>query len=409
MSRRRRDSPALLIHPISGRKTVTAGIWLASGSAHEPRPLAGATHLVEHLTLRRCGGRDRFQLARLVDRLGGDIDAWTSSELMGVTVQTTVDAVEEALELLVDAILSPSFDDDDVELERRISLAELELLQDDPAERVEEELLRAAWGDHPLARPVIGTAASLAALTPHALRRHHATMVRPGRVLAAVTGDVDPAEIAVRLRRLPLGEPVSPAALPPLVWRGSHLVVRRPAADQAHARLAFPAMDAASPEATTLGVLNRILGVGASSRLFQRLREREGLTYDIWSSSMLRRAGGLLEVGWACAPAVLSDVWVLVSEELRRIAVDLVDDEVEVAKEGLSRGLMMEVEQPASYCSMDVAEVLERGRRFDPDDAREEIDAVTPELVRRMAAALLRPEQMATALCGPNGLSVQVA
>jgi predicted Zn-dependent peptidase len=186
-------------------------------------------------------------------------------------------------------------------------------------------------------------------------------------------------------------------------------VIRRQAADQAHARIGFPAMDAASPEATALGVLSRILGVGASSRLFQRLREREGLTYDIWSSPMLRRAGGLLEIGWACAPAVLRDVWALVSEELRRLAVDLVDDEVEVAKEGLSRGLTMEVEQPASYCSMDVAEVLDRGRRFDPDQTRAEIDAVSPDQVRQMAAELLRTERMATALCGPEGASVQVA
>jgi len=409
MARRSLDSPALLIHPTPGRKTVTAGVWLASGSAHESRSLAGATHLVEHLTLRRCGTRDRFDLARLVDRLGGDIDAWTSNELMGVTVQTTVDALDEGLGLLVDAILEPSFDDDDVELERRISLAELELLQDDPAERVEEELLRAAWGEHPLARPVIGTAGSLASLTPRSLRRHHAAMVQPGRVLAAVTGDVDPRSIESRLRRLPLGGAIEPAPLPSVRWRGRHLVVRRPAADQAHARLAFPAMDAASPEATTLGVLNRILGVGASSRLFQRLREREGLTYDIWSTPILRRAGGLLEVGWACAPSVLGDVWLLVSEELRRLAVDLVDDEVEVAKEGLSRGLTMEVEQPASYCSMDVAEVLDRGRRFDPEQARAEIEAVTPDEVRRMAAELLRTQRMASAMCAPDGVSVQVA
>lgn len=409
MRRRSLDFPALLIRPTPGRTTVTAGVWLAAGSAHESRAVAGATHMVEHLTLRRCGGRDRFALARLVDRLGGDVDAWTSAELMGVTVQTTVDALDEGLELLVDAILEPSFADEDVELERRVSLAELELLQDDPAERVEEDLLRAAWGDHPLARPVIGTAKSLASLTAETLRRHHAEMVQPGRVLAAVSGDVGRAELAERLRRLPLAEPVSPPSLPPLRWRGRHLVARRPSADQAHVRLAFPAVAAASPDATAVGVLNRILGVGASSRLFQRLREVEGLTYDIWSSALLRRGGGLLEVGWACAPAVLDTVWALVSEELRRIAVDLADDEVDVAREGLARGLAMDVELPAAYCAMDVSEVLDRGRRFDPEVAHREITAVNPAQVRRIAAEMLRPERMATALCGPDGVSVRVA
>ena len=409
MRRRGLDSPALLVHPTPGRNTVTAGVWLASGSAHEPRALAGATHMVEHLTLRRCGARDRFALARLVDRLGGDVDAWTSAELMGVTVQTTVDAVVEGLELLMDAILEPSFAVEDFELERRIALAELELLQDDPAERVEEDLLRAAWGDHPLARPVIGTSRSLAALTPESLRRHHAAMIQPGRVLAAVTGDVDRAQLEERLRRLPLAEPVAPPSLPPLRWRGRHQVARRASVDQAHVRLAFPAVAAASPDATAVGVLNRILGVGASSRLFQRLREVEGLTYDIWSSAMLRRGGGLLEVGWACAPAVLDEIRTLVTEELRRIAVDLVDDEVEVAREGLARGLAMEVELPAAYCAMDVAELLDRGRRFDLEVAQSEIAAVTALQVRRIAAEVLRPERMATALCGPDGVSVRVA
>lgn len=401
--------PALLVQQTPGRKTVTAGVWIAMGAAHEPESLAGATHLVEHLTLRRCGGRDRFDLARTLDRLGGDVDAWTSSELMGVSVQTTVDATAEALGLLVDAVLEPSFRDDDVELERRIALAELELLQDDPAEQVEEELLRAAWGEHPLARPVIGTAGTLSTLDPVKLRKHHATMVRPGRVLAAVAGDVTPATLAGLLARLPLHQPLRPPTMPPVVWHGGHRAIHRKGTDQVHVRLAFPTMAAGDPATIVLGVLNRILGVGSSSRLFQRLREAEGLTYDIWTGPALRRVGGLLEVGWACSPAVSGDVWRIVEEELRRIAVDLVDEEVEVTKEGMVRGLTMDAELPAARCSMDVSELLDRRRRFDPERSRDEILAVTTARVRELAAETLRPERMAAAVCGPEGLSVRVA
>ena len=384
---------------------MTAGVWIGSGSAHEPDDLAGATHLVEHLMLRRCGGRDRFELARTVDRLGGDVDAWTSAEVMGVSIQTTTDAVGEALDLLVDAILEPTFRQDDVELERRVSLAELELLRDDPAENVEEGIQEAAWGNHPLARPVIGAKESLTRLTPEALRRHHRDMVRPGRVLAAVAGDVDRREVVRRLDRLPLAVPLEPATLPPLVWIGARRVIERAGADQVHARMAFPSVAAGDPAAIPVGVLNRILGVGSTSRLFQRLREVEGLTYDIWSSSALRRCGGLLEIGWTCSPAVFRDVWLLVEEELRRIAVDLVDDEVEVALEGIVRGLDMDSELQAARCAMDVGEVLDRGRRFDQEQTREEILAVTPDHIRELAAGMFRTECMATAVCGPDGLA----
>ncbi len=404
-----RDLPALLVHPTPGRKTVTAGVWITSGAAHEADSLAGATHLVEHLTLRRCGGRDRFDLARTLDRLGGDVDAWTSSELMGVSVQTTMDAAAEALGLLVDAVLEPSFREDDVELERRIALAELDLLTDDPVEQVEEALLHAAWGDHSLARPVIGTADTLRNLDPARLQAHHAAMVRPGRVLAAVAGDVDRETLADLLKRLPLHRAAGPPSMPPVVWQGSHQVIHRPGIDQAHVRLAFPTISAGDPRTIVLGVLNRILGVGSSSRLFQRLREAEGLTYDIWTSPVLRRRGGLLEVGWACSPVVYDDVWSIVDEELRRIAVDVTDEEVEVTKEGMIRGLIMDSELPAGRCAMDVAELLDRNRRFDPERTRDEILAVTTVQVRHAAAGLLRPERMAAAVCGPEGLSVRVA
>jgi predicted Zn-dependent peptidase len=332
----------LLITPMPGRRTVTAGVWVQCGSAHEPATLAGATHLVEHLTLRRCGGRDRRALAREVDRLGGDVDAWTGTELMAVTVQTTIDALEPALELLCDAVLRPTFDPLDIALEQKVIQAELEMVRDDPAELVEEALLRAAWGDHPLARPVIGHEETIARLDPVLLRRHHRDMVRPGRLLAAVAGEVDPAAVAARLADLPLGERPGVGGMPPLTWAGRRLRVVRDGIDQVHTRLAFPAIGLGDPRLSAMAVLNRVLGVGASSRLFQRLREEEGLVYDIWTAHVARSIGGLMEIGWVCAPEVFSRVRALVTEELGGLIRGLGADEVEVAKESLLRGLMMD-------------------------------------------------------------------
>lgn len=392
-----------------GRRAILCGVWIMHGSAHELPEVAGATHLVEHLTLRRCGEHDRRSLARLVDRLGGEVDAWTSFEMMGVTVQTTVDAFDDGIGLLVDAVMTPTFDQGDVELERRVSLAELELIRDDPVEQVEEAIAHAAWGSHPLARPVIGSATSLAALTPQALREHHRTMISPGRMLAAVVGDVEPARVVKSVQRLPLDRMPTPPKLPALRWCGRRRVLTRAGIDQVHARFAFPTMASGDPRVVVLTVLNRILGVGASSRLFQRLREDEGLTYDIWSAAALRRLGGMVEIGWACAPDVYPDVRRLVYEELARCRVDIDEDEVEVAKEGILRGLAADAEQPAARCAMDVAELLERGRRFEPEIVAAEISAVTVNDVRVFADSLLQRERMAAAVCGPEGLEVEVA
>jgi predicted Zn-dependent peptidase len=403
------ELPALLTQTMPGRRTVAAGVWITRGSAHDPHDIAGATHLVEHLTLRSCGGRDRRSLALDIDRLGGEVDAWTSSELMGVSVNTTIDALGEALDLLVDAILSPTFAPDDVALELRVTEAELELIADDPAERVEEALLRAAWGDHPLARPVIGTRETLARLTPKVLKGHHDLLVRPGGMIAAVVGDADPADIASRWSRLPLAVSPQPPVLPALKWEGAHLDLNREGTDQVHARLAFEAPAVGDRRVVDLLVLNHILGDGAASRLFQRLREKEGLTYDVWSGPVLRHLGGLLEVGWACAPAAFQESLQLVREELGLLAGNLRADEVAAAKEGLLRGFEMDMESPGGRCALDVGEVLERGRRFDPDTARAELAAVTIDDVRKMAEEVLRLDRMASAVVGPEGVKIRVA
>jgi len=391
------------------RRTVTAGVWISHGSAHDPDHLAGATHLVEHLTLRRCGDHDRPSLARLVDRLGGAVDAWTTAELMGVTVQTTVDALGEALGLLCDSVLKPTFAKSDVVLERRIALAELDLVRDDPAEQAEEALLRACWGDHPLARPVIGFPSTLRQLGSRVLRRHHKSLIAPGRVLAAVVGDVEFAEVARHLAPLPLNLPPTAPSLPPLKWTGTRLAINRESSDQVHVRLGFPALAAGDSRIAALTVLNRLLGGGASSRLFQRLREDAGLTYDIWSGLVLRRQGGVLEVGWACSPDVFTRTKKLVYEELKRLPDSITQDEVEVAREAHLRALQMDAEIPAGLCMLEVAEILERGCRFDYEQAVEQVVDVTLDSVRDLAAQLLQLDRMAMATCGPEGLAVQVA
>lgn len=399
----RHHPPALLMQHLPGRETVAAGVWVSRGSSHEPEGLAGATHLVEHLTLRRCGGRDRRELAALMDRLGGDIDAWTGTEMMGVSLTTTVDSLGDGLELLVDAVTSPSFDSVDVELERRVILAELELVHDDPSELVEEALLGAAWGMHPLARPVIGSAESVESLDIDALRRHHQELISRGRLVVALAGDVDGNGSLACLDRFDLSSQPSRPRLPELEWSTGRETVTRTWADQVHTRLAFEAIPAGDARVAALTVLNRVLGNGSSSRLFQRLREGEGLTYDIWSGLALRDPGGLLEIGWACAPEVNDEVWSLVLDEVERLPRDLADSEVEVALEGLRRGLLMDSDLPMARCAMDVSEILDRGRRFDLETVRAELEAVTIESVRELAESILAPDRMAAALCGPEG------
>ena len=392
-----------------GRGTVSLAVWLVEGSATEAPGEAGITHLLEHLTLRRCGGRDRRALARAVDRLGGPVDAWTSRTAMGLEVTTTADGVREAAALLADALTEPTFETEDVELERRIALAEIALARDDAQDLADEAVLEAAWGDHPLARPVIGTAESLARLTPAALRRRHAALLRPGGVLVVAAGELGPEDLEPLTARLPLSRPPERRLPEPPAWRGGRAVRVRPGGEQVHVRIAYPAPGLESPDRATLAVLARILGGGQSSRLFQRVREAEGLAYDIAAGVVAYHGAGLLEVAWGCDPGNLDAVRRAVEEEAGRLAGTVEAEEVEVAVEGLRRGLAIDADDVAGRAALEGAWLLDRGEPFSPGRAAEELLAVTPDAVARLARHVLDPAAAAFAVVGPEGCAVRVA
>ena len=394
------ETHSLLLHRTPGKKTVSIGIWIAHGGAHDPADAAGSTHLVEHLTLRRCGGRERLELARLLDRLGGEVDAWTSAESMGLSIQTTLDALPEALGVLRDAVMEPTFLEEDVRLECQVALAEYRLSRDDPADRVGEAILQAAWGDHPLARSIVGTPESIALLGPALLEEHHRIrMLRPDRLIVAAVGDLDTAILEETLEGLPLGGSVSRPRLSAPQWHAEKIEIDGMGAEQVHVRLAFPGVPAAHPDAVLFQVLARILGGGNSSRLFQKLREDEGLCYDIWATPVLRSTAGLIEVGWASSAASAPRCMELVLEEIGRLHERLETVEIATAVEGLRRALLMDSETPQGRASLDIGEILERNRRFDLQAVQAELDAVDLDRLLDAAREFLRPEIMASAIC----------
>ncbi len=391
------------------REAACVSVWIVGGSSADPASLAGATHLLEHLTLRRCGGRDRLSLARTVDRLGGAVDAWTSHVAMGVETTTTRDGVRDAAELLADAVTAPTFAAEDVELERRVTLAELELARDDPQDSVEEAVLAAAWGRHPLARSVIGSEATVRRLTPDVLRRHHASLLVAGRVLVVAAGELDAEDLAPLVSRLPLGRKVQAPVLAVPKWMGRRTVLTRAGSEQVHVRLALSVPGVESPLRPAVVVLNRILGGGQSSRLFQRIREEEGLAYDVSSGLALYHGAGLLEIAWACAPDRLKAVEGAVREEIERLPVTLTEDEVGVAVEGLARGLVLDADEVTERAALEAASLLERESPFDLGRSVMELRSVRRMEIAALARDVLTLDRAAMAVCGPAGAGELVA
>ena len=402
--------PNIFVHVLPGSATAAVGAWIRSGSAHEDAGAAGITHLLEHLLLRRSAERTPEEIAELIDSLGGAVDAFTTREACAVTAHVPAERFEEALDLVLDAVFRPRLLAAEVDLERHVVAAEFDLIQDSPVEVAAENALAACWGDHPLARPVLGRREVVERLGVRDLDLFHRGRFTPANLLLVAAGPVDEGLIRERVARLAgRGAPPPPLAAP--AWRPGVTAEARDGLEQLYANLVFPALPSGDPEGFTLGVLNQLLGGGASSRLFRELRDRLGLVYDVGSSMFAAAVAGVLEVTFS-APARQADAcWDAVFRVLGEVAAGRVtDDEVELARRALASGVVLGAEGTDALMEAHAAELLARSRPFDAARVRRELDDVTPERVRALAARVLRLDAIAGAVCGPEaGLRLPAA
>jgi predicted Zn-dependent peptidase len=402
--------PTLLLQSVPDAKTVAVGAWVRSGSAHEGSEVSGITHLLEHLLLRRCGSRAPEEIATLIDSLGGAVDAFTTREACAVTAHVPAERFREALDLVLDAVFRPTFRAEDVDLERRVISAEFDLIQDSPVEVAGEQALMACWGDHPLARPVLGRREVVERLNVGDLARYHRERFTADNLLLVAVGPVEEGLIRAQLARLPGGTALQVPVSPP-TWRSGVLVEEREGLEQLYANLVLPALPSAHAEVLTLGVLHQLLGGGAASRLFRELREHLGLVYDVGSSVYATATAGVLEVTFSAPARQAQACWDAVLRVLEEVATGRVnDDEVRLAKRALTAGVVLGAEGTDALMLAHAGEFLARGRRFDAAAVRDEIEAVSPERVRALAAELVRLEAIAGAVCGPRaGLRLPAA
>jgi len=406
----------LFVHEVPGAATAAVGAWMRVGSAHESAELAGVTHLIEHLLLRRCGERTPEGIARLTDSLGGAVDAFTTREVCAVTAHVPAERFDEALGLVLDAVFRPAFVPNEVDLERKVVAAEFDLVQDSPSEMAAERALAACWGEHALARPVLGRREVVARLEASDLVRYHAAHFTPANLLVVAVGPVVRDRIARRIERSPVGAGRAEPLAPPR-WSSGVLADEREGLEQLYANLVLPALPADDPEIYTLGVLHQLLGGGASSRLFRELRDRLGLVYDVGSSVYAAAVAGVLEVTFSAPARQTAACWDAVFRVLEDVACGRIgDDEVELARRALASGVVLGAEGTDALMEAHAGELLAHGRPFDAVRTRHRLEEVTPERVRALAARVIRLDVIAGAVCGPaaalrlpSGLSRRVA
>jgi predicted Zn-dependent peptidase len=396
----------VLVDEMQDVRSFALGFFVRAGSGDEPAARQGLSHFLEHVLFKRTRRRSNVQIARAIDRLGGDVDAFTTKEYTGFYVHTLDTRFEEALDLVGDVVLSPAFDGTDIEMERGVILEEIGEANDNPDDLVHEMFVSSFWKSHPLGAPILGTAETVGAIARDDLYGYYRSHYVPGKIIVAAAGHVrtdDVLRAVARLfRRRSNGD--APERHGPERRPQSHQHVRvqpRRGLEQVHVCLGVAGPAQASERRFTASLLDIVLGGGMSSRLFQEVREKRGLAYSIGSSLNSYRLGGYETVSAACAPRNLSRVLDVTLRELRKLKRSGVrPHELAWAKENLKGNLILALESTVSRMSAAARQEFYFGRSIPPEEWIARVENVTLDDMGEEAERLLDGRVLSLSVVG---------
>lgn len=393
----------VLIETLPYVRSVALGYYLRSGSAVESEEHSGASHFLEHLVFKGTAHRSTSDIAQVIDILGGDVDAFTGKEYTSFYAHVLDEQVMTAIDLLTDIVTAPRFTDEDLEMERGVILEEIKMVEDTPDDLVHEIFVTSFWPDHPLGRPILGTEETVNRLGRDQIVAHYSETFHPSNMIFCASGNIRPEQI------IPFLEKAFPADKLPPTPRGwlppsptQHVILReKRELEQVHLCLGSRGYPQQGDERYAAALFNTILGGGMSSRLFQRIREKEGLVYTVLSYHNGYLHGGYEAVYAACAPKNLKRVLNITLEEMRQIKrVGVTAQELSSAKLHLKGSILLSLESTVSRMSGIARQEYYFGHQFSPDEIIRHIDEVTLEDIQQVAHTIVDPGSLSLTLLG---------
>ena len=384
-------------------RSVAMGVWIKSGSRGEAAETNGISHFVEHMVFKGTRNRTAQHIAREMDSIGGNLDAFTGKETICFNVKSLADHVPIALDVLSDLVLNPIFASNDIERERGVILEEIKIDEDNPDVLVHELFTQSFWKDHPLGKPILGTTQTVNRLDQPKLLDYHSGRFHAGNMIFSAAGNLehDAFVDAVANQFAPLhsGQPLSELGAP--VSSARILLKNKKALEQVQICLGVPSPPITDENRYATLILNTVLGGGMSSRLFQTIREERGMAYSVFSDLSPYRDTGTLCVYAGTSAAKALECIDLVMTEFRKLKEEqLSDEELTRAKDQLKGNILMGLESSNSRMANLARQEIYFGQFFSADEIIAKVEAVTPEQVQAMAQRLFDPDKIAVTLLG---------
>jgi predicted Zn-dependent peptidase len=384
-------------------RSIAIGIWMKTGSRDESLDLNGISHFTEHMVFKGTKNRTARDIARQVDSIGGNMDAFTGKETICFNIKVLDEHVPVAIDILSDLVLNPVFDPKDILREKGVILEEIKMDEDNPDYLVHEIFTQNFWKDHPLGKPILGTKETVRSFEQVKLFDFYRQRFAPNNMIISAAGNLNHQNFVqlIQDKFAALGAVPNGFRLPaPEVT--PHVITRnKKSLEQVQLCVGVPSHPISDEKRYVSYVLNTVLGGGMSSRLFQKVREEQGLVYSIYSDLNPYRDTGCLAIYAGTSLESTRNVVDSVLAEFRELKSEMIAaDELRRAKDQLKGSLMLSLESSTSRMSNLARQEMYFKRFFSLDETINQIESVKAEEVAEMANFLFRADKIAVTVLG---------
>jgi len=392
-------------HRMSDRRSAALGIWINIGARYEPHEYKGISHFLEHLLFK---GSKRYSCRKIkesIEGVGGSLNGFTSEELTCYLVKAPARYLELALDILSDMVINPNLVHQDIEKEKTVILEELKMYKDLPQSYCLELLDELLWPNQPLGTPVIGTFQSVSRISREHLSSFKDRFYTPSNIVISAAGLIDVRGLKKKIEnifsRLKQGS-INEFSRAKEKQDAPRLKVFYKDTEQTHMALGFHSLARGHHLRHALAMLHIILGANMSSRLFNELREKRGLAYEIGTHVKRFQDTGAFIVRAGIDNRKVGEPIELILKELKKIKDCLVSkDEFKRAKEFYLGQLMLALEDTLDHMLWIGETTTTLNKTFLLSGIIKEVNKIKREDIREVARLLFKEQKLNLALIGP--------
>jgi len=361
-------------------KSVSFGVWIGAGARYETRINNGISHFIEHMVFKGTKTRTAKDIACEIDRIGGEINAFTGKDCTCFYTKTLNSDLEIAVDILSDMLINPVFNPVHIGTEKKVVLEEISMYEDDPEELVNDLLSEEMWNGSPLGFPILGTAESLESITREDLLDYMSLFYVPDNCVISVVGNFEEEHLIDVIDKYfgswkPLGYCSISNKRPSLTER---FLFRKKEIEQTHLSIGFRGLPMEDRRMYALMALNNIIGGGMSSRLFQSIREELGLVYSIYSFPTSFRDCGMFTIYAATNPEKVNTVIECIGTEIKNLVLyGITESELLRSKNQLKGNYCLSLDSTSGLMTAIGKSKIITGRVHDPEEVLKRIDSIT--------------------------------